>query len=171
NEQLYFETKRSIKRHFKMNQTKQTLIKNLELLVIDEVSMLRADLLDAMNEMLQHIRRSQDPFGGVQVSFIGDLWQLPPVVRQNEWEVLKQFYHGIYFFNAWTMRSAEPLYIELKRSYRQDDRRFVQLLNNLRTNLVTPQAEQILKEPVNEHFATTKNKGYITLTPPTRKAD
>lgn len=171
NEHLYFETKRSIKRHFKMNQTKQLLIKNLELLVIDEVSMLRADLLDAMNEMLQHIRRSQDPFGGVQVLFIGDLWQLPPVVRQNDWEVLKQFYQGIYFFNAWAMRSAEPLYIELKKIYRQDDRRFVQLLNNFRTNSVTPQDEEILKERVNEHFDTIKNKGFITLTTHNRKAD
>src|SRR5690554_7821062 len=146
NEHLYFETKRSIKRHFKMNQTKQLLIKNLELLVIDEVSMLRADLLDAMNEMLQHIRRSQDPFGGVQVLFIGDLWQLPPAVRQNDWEVLKQFYQGIYFFNAWAMRSAEPLYIELKKIYRQNDRQFVQLLNNFRTNSVTPQDEEIRSE-------------------------
>lgn len=171
NEQLYFETKRSIKRHFKMNQTKQTLIKNLELLVIDEVSMLRADVLDAMNEMLQHIRRSSDPFGGVQVLFIGDLWQLPPVVRQNEWEVLRQFYQGIYFFNAWAMRQAEPLYIELKKIYRQDDQRFVQLLNNFRTNSVTPQDDEILNECVQEHFDTTKNKGYITLTTHNRKAD
>src|SRR5690606_40664930 len=100
-------------------------------LPIYEVSMLRADVLDALNEMLQHIRRSSDPFGGVQVLFIGDLWQLPPVVRQNEWEVLRQFYQGIYFFNAWAMRQAEPLYIELKKIYRQDDQRFVQLLNNL----------------------------------------
>src|SRR5690554_7749547 len=171
NKHIYFETKRSIKRHFKMNQTKQLLIKNLELLVIDEVSMLRADLLDAMNEMLQHIRRSQDPFGGVQVLFIGDLWQLPHVVRQNDSEVLKQFYQGIYFFNTWAMRSAEPLYIELKKIYRQDDRRFVQLLNNFRTNSVTPQDEEILKERVNEHFDTTKNKGFITLTTHNRKAD
>ena len=80
-EHLYFETKSSIKRHFKMNKTKQILLKNLELIIIDEVSMLRADLLDAMNEMLQHVRRSQSPFGGVQILFIGDLWQLPPVVK------------------------------------------------------------------------------------------
>lgn len=170
-EHLYFENKSSIKRHFKMNKTKQTLLKNLELLVIDEVSMLRADLLDAMNEMLQYVRRSQEPFGGVQVLFIGDLWQLPPVVKSNEWKVLKKYYNGIYFFNAWAMRYAEPLYIELKKIYRQDDARFVQLLNNFRNNCVTEQDDEILKGCVQEDFDTTKNKGYITLTTHNKKAD
>ena len=108
-----------------MHQTKQVLVRNLELLVIDEVSMLRADVLDAMNEMLQYVRKSSLPFGGVQVLFIGDLWQLPPVVKQNEWERLKQFYHGMYFFNAWIMQASQPVYIELNRIYRQDDERFV----------------------------------------------
>lgn len=170
-EHLYFETKSSIKRHFKMNKTKQILLKNLELLIIDEVSMLRADLLDAMNEMLQHVRRSQSPFGGVQILFIGDLWQLPPVVKSNEWNVLKKYYNGIYFFNAWAMRQAEPLYIELKKIYRQDDARFVHLLNNFRNNSVTDQDDEILKKCVQENFDTTKNKGYITLTTHNKKAE
>lgn len=168
---MYFETKQTITRHFKMPQSKQTVIRNLELLVIDEVSMLRADLLDAMNEMLQFVRRSSLPFGGVQLLFIGDLWQLPPVVRHTDWQVMKQFYSGIYFFNAWVMQQTQPVYIELKKIYRQDDEAFIRLLNNFRTNNNTPQDYELLEKQVNENFDTKKNKGYITLTTHNRKAD
>jgi len=168
---LYFETKQTIKRHFKMNQTKQTLIKNIELLVIDEVSMLRADVLDAMNEMLQLVRKSSEAFGGIQVLFIGDLWQLPPVVKSNEWEVLKNFYHGMYFFNSWVMQMGMPVYIELNKIYRQNDEQFVTLLNNFRTNNITIVDYEILGKCVNENFDTKKNPGYITLTTHNRKAD
>jgi len=167
----YFETKQTITRHFKMPQSKQTVIRNLELLVIDEVSMLRADLLDAMNEMLQFVRRSSLPFGGVQLLFIGDLWQLPPVVRHADWQVMKQFYSGIYFFNAWVMQQTQPVYIELKKIYRQDDEAFIRLLNNFRTSRNTPQDYELLEKQVNENFDTKKNKGYITLTTHNRKAD
>lgn len=168
---MYFETKQTITRHFKMPQSKQTIIRNLELLVIDEVSMLRADLLDAMNEMLQFVRKSSLPFGGVQLLFIGDLWQLPPVVRHADWQVMKQFYSGIYFFNAWVMQQTQPVYIELKKIYRQDDEAFIRLLNNFRTSNNTPQDYELLEKQVNENFDTKKNKGYITLTTHNRKAD
>lgn len=171
NNHSYFETKQSIRRHFKMHQIKQTLIKNLELLVIDEVSMLRADILDAMNEMLQFVRKSNAPFGGVQVLFIGDLWQLPPVVKANEWETLKNYYRGMYFFNAWVMENAQPLYIELKKIFRQDDEQFVKLLNNFRTNNVSNSDYELLSQRVDTNFDTSKNKGYITLTTHNHKAD
>lgn len=171
NNHSYFETKQSIRRHFKMHQIKQTLIKNLELLVIDEVSMLRADILDAMNEMLQFVRKSNAPFGGVQVLFIGDLWQLPPVVKANEWETLKNYYRGMYFFNAWVMENTQPLYIELKKIFRQDDEQFVKLLNNFRTNNVSNSDYELLSQRVNTNFDTSKNKGYITLTTHNHKAD
>ncbi len=171
NNHSYFETKQSIRRHFKMHQIKQTLIKNLELLVIDEVSMLRADILDAMNEMLQFVRKSNAPFGGVQVLFIGDLWQLPPVVKANEWETLKNYYRGMYFFNAWVMENAQPLYIELKKIFRQDDEKFVKLLNNFRTNNVSNSDYELLSQRVDTNFDTSKNKGYITLTTHNHKAD
>src|SRR5690606_1374906 len=88
---MAFENPLTIKRHFKMNHIKQSLIKSLELLVIDEVSMLRADVLDAMHMMMQHVRKNSLPFGGVQVLFIGDLWQLPPVIKQEEWQVLRKY--------------------------------------------------------------------------------
>ncbi len=168
---LYFETKQTIKRHFKMQQTKQNIIKSLELLVIDEVSMLRADVLDAMNELLQSIRKSVEPFGGVQVLFIGDLWQLPPVVKQNEWNVLKNFYNGIYFFNAWVMQTELPICIELTKIFRQDDANFIKLLNNFRSNTLTAFDYDLLAKQVNEHFDYQQNKGYITLTTHNRKAD
>lgn len=171
NNHSYFETKQSIRRHFKMHQIKQTLIKNLELLVIDEVSMLRADILDAMNEMLQFVRKSNAPFGGVQVLFIGDLWQLPPVVKANEWETLKNYYRGMYFFNAWVMENAQPLYIELKKIFRQDDEQFVKLLNNFRTNNISNSDYELLSQRVDINFDTSKNKGYITLTTHNHKAD
>lgn len=171
NNGLYFETKQTITRHFKMQQSKQSIIKSLELLVIDEVSMLRADVLDAMNELLQFVRRSLLPFGGVQVLFIGDLWQLPPVVKPNEWETLRHFYQGIYFFNAWAMQTEPPVYVELKKIYRQDDAEFIRLLNNFRTNNITPADYEVLAKQVDEHFDTNKNKGYITLTTHNRKAD
>ena len=171
NNHSYFETRQSIRRHFKMHQIKQTLIKNLELLVIDEVSMLRADILDAMNEMLQFVRKSNAPFGGVQVLFIGDLWQLPPVVKANEWATLKNYYRGMYFFNAWVMENAQPLYIELKKIFRQDDEQFVKLLNNFRTNNVSNSDYELLSQRVDKNFDTSKNKGYITLTTHNHKAD
>ena len=85
-----FENRDTLARHFKMNATKRSVIQNAELLIIDEVSMLRADILDAMDFMLRKVRRNESPFGGVQVLFIGDLLQLPPVVKNEEWEVLKQ---------------------------------------------------------------------------------
>ena len=86
-----FENRDSLGRHFKMNNVKRAVIRNMELLVIDEVSMLRADVLDAMDFMMRKVRRNERPFGGVQVLFIGDLLQLPPVVKNEEWEMLKNY--------------------------------------------------------------------------------
>uniref|UniRef100_UPI004048BAF7 AAA family ATPase n=1 Tax=Flavobacterium sp. TaxID=239 RepID=UPI004048BAF7 len=86
---IKFESRATLARHFKMNGTKKSVIRNMELLIIDEVSMLRADILDAMDFMLRKIRKLERPFGGVQVLFIGDLLQLPPVVKNEEWQLLK----------------------------------------------------------------------------------
>lgn len=96
-ETVKFENKESLRRHFKMNNVKRNVIKNMELLVIDEVSMMRADLLDAVDFMMQTVRRNTQPFGGVQVLFIGDLLQLPPVIRDEEWRTLKNYYRGKFF--------------------------------------------------------------------------
>lgn len=166
-----FETKDSLRRHFRMRADKQAVLQNLELLVIDEVSMLRADLLDAIDHMLRTTRRKQQPFGGVQVLFIGDLLQLPPVVKNEEWEVLKKYYKGKFFFHSHVIQQNPPLYIELDKIYRQTDSTFIGVLNNLRNNVITEKDLAILNGFVNPDFDLKKNTGYITLTTHNAKAD
>lgn len=96
-----YNTPKSIVRHLNMNAAKRKVLLDMELLIIDEVSMLRADLLDAIDMVLRYIRRNNTAsFGGVQVLFIGDMHQLPPVVKGNEWNLLAEFYKSVYFFGA-----------------------------------------------------------------------
>jgi uncharacterized protein YpbB len=166
-----FETKDSLRRHFNMRAEKKAVILNMELLVIDEVSMLRADLLDAIDYMLRTVRRRNEPFGGVQVLYIGDLLQLPPVVRNEEWEVLKHHYRGKFFFHSHVVVHNPPVYIELDKIYRQTDSRFIDVLNNLRNNIITTDDLKVLNEFVNPRFDLKNNPGYITLTTHNAKAD
>lgn len=166
-----FESRATLRRHFKMSGLKKAVIKNMELLIIDEVSMLRSDLLDAMDFMLQSVRKKTQPFGGVQVLFIGDLLQLPPVIRDEEWRTLKQYYRGKFFFHSHVIEQFPPLYIELSKIFRQTDDRFISVLNNLRNNRITQNDIQILNEFVKPDFDLKANKGYITLTTHNVKAD
>jgi uncharacterized protein YpbB len=166
-----FESKETLKRHFHFNKTRQNLIRNVELLIIDEVSMLRADLLDAIDWTLRNVRKNNSPFGGLQVLFIGDLLQLPPVIKPEEWSVLQKYYRGIFFFNAQVLQEQAPVYIELEKIFRQDDQQFIDLLNNLRNNQVTIEDQQLLEKYVNPAFDSTKEEGYITLTTHNSKAD
>lgn len=166
-----FETKDSLRRHFRMRADKQTVITGMELLVIDEVSMLRADLLDAIDFMLRSIRRKSMPFGGVQVLFIGDLLQLPPIVKNEEWQVLRNYYRGKFFFHSKVVQENPPLYIELSKIYRQTDSDFISILNNLRNNTITKEDVAILNEYANAGFDFKNNPGYITLTTHNTKAD
>lgn len=166
-----FETKDSLRRHFTMRGDKKSVILNMELLVIDEVSMLRADLLDAIDYMLRSIRHKNTPFGGVQVLYIGDLLQLPPVVRNEEWAVLQQFYKGKFFFHSLVVQQNPPLYIELDKIYRQTDDAFINVLNNLRNNIITNADLTVLNKFVNPDFQLKENPGYITLTTHNAKAD
>jgi Cdc6-like AAA superfamily ATPase len=107
----HYNTPKSIIRHLNMNATKRRILLDLELLIIDEVSMLRADLLDAIDMVLRYIRKNNiSSFGGVQVLFIGDLHQLPPVVKPNEWNLLSSFYQSIYFFDALALQQEPPIY-------------------------------------------------------------
>ena len=170
-ETVKFETKDTLMRHFSMNKTRLKLIRNIELLIIDEVSMLRADLLDAMDWTLRNVRRNNEAFGGVQVLFIGDLLQLPPVVKQEEWQILRNYYPGIFFFNARVLQEIKPLYIELSTIYRQQDQAFIQVLNHLRNNQITHEDVEILNQYVQPDFDAAKNEGYITLTTHNAKAD
>ncbi|MFP9097507.1 helix-turn-helix domain-containing protein [Flavobacterium sp. RHBU_24] len=166
-----FENKNSLRRHFTMRGEKKGVIQNMELLVIDEVSMLRADLLDAIDYMLRSIRQRNTPFGGVQVLYIGDLLQLPPVVRNEEWDVLRNFYKGKFFFHSHVVQESPPVYIELDKIYRQSDGRFIGVLNNLRNNVITNVDIKILNDFVNPAFELKDHPGYITLTTHNAKAD
>ncbi|WP_445713736.1 helix-turn-helix domain-containing protein [Flavobacterium sp.] len=166
-----FENRDSLGRHFKMNNVKRAVIRNMELLVIDEVSMLRADVLDAMDFMMRKVRRNERPFGGVQVLFIGDLLQLPPVVKNEEWEMLKHYYRGMFFFHSHIIQQYPPLYIELDKIFRQTDAEFIDVLNNLRHNKITSEDVKLLNQFVQPNFDLKKNKGYITLTTHNSKAD
>ena len=170
-ENTKFETKATLRRHFKMSGLKKAVIRNMELLIIDEVSMLRADLLDAMDFMMQTVRKKNSPFGGVQVLFIGDLLQLPPVIRDEEWRTLRTYYKGKFFFHSHVIQQNPPLYIELSKIFRQTDDVFISILNNLRNNQISSADIQNLNQYVNPNFDLKANKGYITLTTHNAKAD
>ncbi|TGD58635.1 helix-turn-helix domain-containing protein [Flavobacterium humi] len=166
-----FETKQTLSRHFRMSGIKKAVIRNMELLIIDEVSMLRADLLDAIDFMLQSVRKKKSPFGGVQVLFIGDLMQLPPVIRDEEWKTLRQYYKGKFFFHSHVIQLNPPLYIELSKIFRQTDDIFISVLNNLRNNRISQEDIGVLNQYVKKDFDFKKNKGFITLTTHNTKAD
>jgi len=170
-ESTKFETKATLRRHFKMSGLKKSVIRNMELLIIDEVSMLRADLLDAMDFMMQTVRKRNQPFGGVQVLFIGDLLQLPPVIRDDEWYTLKKYYKGKFFFHSHVVQQNPPLYIELDKIFRQTDDAFISVLNNLRNNQISKEDIAALNQYVQPDFDLKANKGYITLTTHNAKAD
>ena len=170
-ETLKFETKDTLNRHFKMSAIKRKVIQNMELLIIDEVSMLRSDLIDAIDFMLQSVRKKRVAFGGVQVLFIGDLLQLPPVIRDEEWRTLRNYYKGKFFFHSHVIQQNPPLYIELSKIFRQSDQIFIDLLNNLRNNKITKENVTFLNKYVQPNFDLKANKGYITLTTHNNKAD
>ena len=167
-----FNTPRTIVKHLNMQGNKRRMIQELELLVIDEVSMLRADMLDAIDFSLRYIRRNRNvPFGGVQMLFIGDLHQLPPVVKNDEWRVMAGFYKSIYFFDALALQNNPPIYIELDKIYRQDDSVFIDLLNNLRNNQITADDTTLLRQHFKQDFKPAADENYITLTTHNNKAD
>ncbi|RZJ86886.1 MAG: helicase, partial [Chryseobacterium sp.] len=166
-----YTTPKSIVRHLQMNATKRKIFLDLELLIIDEVSMLRADLLDAMDMVLRYLRKNNASFGGVQVLFIGDLHQLPPVVKSNEWNLLGEFYRSAFFFDALALQQSPPVYIELEKIYRQADEIFIGLLNNLRNNTITAKDTELLQKYYQENFIPKNEDKYITLTTHNQRAD
>lgn len=158
-------------KNIRFSKEKIELIRELELLIIDEVSMLRADMLDAMDEILRHYRqRSQVPFGGVQVLFIGDLFQLPPVVADNEWGMMQEQYQSPFFFSAKVLEQDPPLHIELKKIYRQSDEHFIRLLNNIRNNEMDEMDFEILEKRTLPEVMDMKRDS-ITLTTHNYMAD
>ena len=161
----------SLFENFKFSKAKIELIKELELLIIDEVSMLRADTLDCIDTILKTIRKNlQEPFGGVQVLFIGDLFQLPPVVKDDEWAVLKDYYDTPFFFSAQIMKESNFLNIEFTRIYRQNEEKFIRLLNKVRNNEMTEDDYYLLNERYQPEML-SELEDYITLSTHNVKVD
>jgi len=161
----------SRQRLFRFSKEKKRIIKSLDLLVIDEISMVRADMLDSVDAVLRRHRRNDQPFGGVQLLMIGDLHQLSPVAKQDEWQLLKQYYSSIYFFSSHALDQAEMVTIELQYIYRQTDARFIQLLNRVRDNRLDAASIKEFNRRHIENFTPGKNQGYITLTTHNNRAD
>ncbi len=158
-------------RMFRFSKDKKRIIKSLDLLVIDEISMVRADLLDAVDAVLRQHRRNEQPFGGVQLLMIGDLHQLSPVAKQNDWQLLREYYASVYFFSSHALARTDVLTIELKHIYRQSDTRFIKLLNRVRDNRLDAAAIGELNRRYIKDYTPEEGEGYITLTTHNRNAD
>ncbi|MBR3565554.1 MAG: AAA family ATPase [Paludibacteraceae bacterium] len=149
----------------RIRNRKRRLFKNLEILIIDEISMVRADVLDAIDAVLQHYRNRRQPFGGVQVIMFGDLFQLSPVVRSGEEEqLMRTYYQGPYFFNSLVMQNNSIIYIEFDHIYRQQNQQFVDILNEVRNNHLSPQSKELLNTRYIPDYQNTDSDFHITLT-------
>lgn len=154
----------------KINNEKIKAIKAIDLLVIDEISMVRADVLDAIDEVLRRYRNRNLPFGGVQLLMIGDLHQLAPVIKEEEWEMLRPHYPSVYFFESKALAQSAFMTIELTHIYRQADERFVDLLNKVRDKKLDRESVQLLNTRYIPNFTYPKEEKYITLTSHNRTA-
>lgn len=157
--------------HQKLKKNKLNLIRSLDLLVIDEISMVRADVLDAIDAVLRRARRSQKPFGGVQVLMIGDVHQLAPVAKPEEWELLAPYYQNVYFFDSHVLQKTPYLCVELDHIYRQHDTEFITLLNKVRDNRLDTDCLRLLNQRYLPDFTPDDRDGYITLTTHNAQAD
>jgi tRNA uridine 5-carbamoylmethylation protein Kti12 len=151
-------------RQKRFNRDKINLIRSLDLLVIDEISMVRADTLDSIDEVLRRYKDHAKPFGGVQLLMIGDLHQLSPVVKDEDWKILKDYYPNMYFFSSKALQKTIPVSIELKHIYRQSDTYFIDLLNSVRQNKIDAEILSQLNKRYIPGFKPADDEGYITLT-------
>ncbi len=148
----------------RFSREKVNIIRSLDLLVIDEVSMVRADLLDGIDDVLRRFRDHRLPFGGVQLLMIGDLQQLAPVAKEEEWNMVREYYDSVYFFSSRALRQTEFVTIELKQIYRQTDQLFIGILNKVRDNNLDAQVLQELNRRYVPGFSADIPEGYIMLT-------
>ena len=149
---------------YKMGREKINIMRSLDLLVIDEISMVRADTLDAIDSALRRYKNHYLPFGGVQLLMIGDLQQLAPVVKEEEREIIMQYYDTPFFFGSKALSSTDYVSIELKHIYRQNDQVFINLLNKIRDNKVDSDVLDELNKRYIPDFDPDSDGGYITLT-------
>ncbi|WP_435416429.1 helix-turn-helix domain-containing protein [Polaribacter aestuariivivens] len=155
----------------RFSKTKIDIIKSLDLVIIDEISMVRADLLDGMDQVMRRYKNRSKVFGGAQILMIGDLQQLAPVVRPNEWSLLQNHYETVYFFSSKAFQEANVVSIELKHIYRQKNEDFITILNEIRNNNLSSTSAKILNERYNPTFSPNKEEGYITLTTHNNRAN
>lgn len=160
-----------MKSDFSMRKEKIKIIRTLDLLVIDEISMVRADLLDSLDAVLRQYRRSQLPFGGVQLLMIGDLQQLSPVVTDSDRDLLYAHYDNPYFFSSKSLSKIKYVTIELEKIYRQRDNYFVEILNRVRNNSIDAPTLEALNSRYIADFDPSNDEGYIRLTTHNNKAD
>lgn len=151
-----------LQRH-RLPAEKITLLQGLDMLVIDEVSMVRVDVLDAVDALLRRYRHCDRPFGGVQLLMIGDVHQLPPVIREEEWQILGRHYASPYFFSSHVLEQGKPLVISLNHIYRQSDPLFIDLLNKVRDNQVDDASMALLNSRYQPDFQPEPDTGYIVL--------
>lgn len=157
-------------RLYRFGKEKVNIIRSLDLLVIDEISMVRADLLDHIDSVLRRYRDHEKPFGGVQLLMIGDMQQLAPVVKEDERELLSGYYDTFFFFGSRALRETAYVTIELKTVYRQSDSIFLSLLNKIRSNQVDEETFSTLNQRYIPHFSPREEEEYITLTTHNRQA-
>ena len=155
----------------KFSKTKIDIIKSLDLIIIDEISMVRADLLDGIDQVMRRYKNRNKVFGGAQILMIGDLQQLAPVVRPNEWSLLQQHYNTVYFFSSKAYQEANVVSIELKHIYRQKNADFIKILNEIRNDNLSEESAKILNSRYAPTFSPTKDDGYITLTTHNNRAN
>ena len=156
----------------KFTRQRQQLLRKMELLVIDEISMVRADVMDAIDCILRSVRRNHAaPFGGVQLLCIGDLYQLPPVAQNHEWSILQEYYPSPFFFDSMVIREQMPVLIELNKIYRQKEDSFVRLLNKVRNNAMDEDDFEDLHMRYQPGFRPASNENFITLTSHNKQAD
>ena len=164
-------TKALASQYQKLRKNKLNIMRSLDLLVIDEISMVRADVLDAIDAVLRRARRSQKPFGGVQLLMIGDVHQLAPVAKPEEWEILAPYYQSVYFFGSHVLQKTPYLCVELDHIYRQHDAGFIALLNKVRNNCLDAECIRLLNQRYQPYFIPNDSEGYITLTTHNFQAD
>lgn len=158
-------------KYLRFAESKKKIIRSLDLLVIDEISMVRGDTLDAIDQVLRRYRDPMKPFGGVQLLLIGDLRQLSPVVKDHEWNLLSKYYNSPYFFESHALKQAGMITLELTTVYRQNDLDFVEILNAVRDNRADDEILQRLNQRYLPGFNPTDEEGYIRLTTHNRFAD
>lgn len=161
----------NVKNIFEFGKEKRKIMASMDLLVIDEISMVRSDLLDAIDSVLRRYRNRYKPFGGVQLLMIGDLAQLTPVVTPEDEELLRPYYDTPYFFGSKALQQTDYVTIQLEKIYRQTDESFVNLLNHVRDGLPTADDMLTLHRRYNPTFKPKPEEGYIRLTTHNRMAD